>query len=118
MAHHGPHDRRREDKLLIAIMEKIEFVLESLARSERKEIELLMSISDQLAQEDANLTAIGTKLDSIATGIAALDALIQAFQNSPGTLSPADQAALDAIVNKSTALKAQADAISTAAPGA
>lgn len=82
----------------------------------RKEDINFMAISDQLKQEDANLTAIGSALDGIAKGIADLDTLIQNFQNSPGVLSAADQAALDAIVAKSTAVAAQAAKVSTAPP--
>jgi hypothetical protein len=45
-----------------------------------------------------------------------LDALIAGFQNSPGTLSAADQAALDQIQAASKALVAKSAAISVAPP--
>lgn len=68
------------------------------------------------AAEQADLTTISTTLDGIVTGVAALDALITQFQNSPGTLSADDQAALDAIQAASQALVAKVQAISTAPP--
>lgn len=68
------------------------------------------------AAEQAQIDAANAALDGIVTGIAALDAMIQAFQNSPGTLSPADQAMLDGIVTASTALAQRAAAVSTAPP--
>jgi hypothetical protein len=74
------------------------------------------ALSDELAGTSANQAATSTALDVIATGVLALDALIVAFQNSPGTLSPGDQAALDGIFAASAALSTKASAISTAAP--
>ena len=69
------------------------------------------------AAEAAVLTSLTTALNNIATGIAALDALITQLQNSPGTISASDQALLDSISAQSAALVTQANAISTAAPG-
>jgi hypothetical protein len=71
----------------------------------------------ELATIKTNLDATTANLATITSGIAALDTLIQNLQNSPNPLSPADQAALDAIVSQSTALAATAAAISTAPPG-
>ena len=76
----------------------------------------MSQVTDWAAKEQADLTAISTTLDGIVTGIAALDTLITNFQNSPGTLSPADQAALDAIQTASDALVTKSQAISVAAP--
>ena len=66
----------------------------------------MSAITDFSAQVEANFVGI-------RSGIAALDAKIVAFQNSPGTLSATDQAALDAIVAESAAL---ATAANTAVP--
>ena len=79
-------------------------------------IKLMSQVTDWAAQEQADLTAISATLDGIVTGVAALDTLITNFQNSPGTLSPSDQAALDAIQSASKAVVAKAAAISTVAP--
>ena len=65
----------------------------------------------------ANLAASQAALTGIAAGIVNLDTLITNFQNSPGTLSPADQQSLDDIQTASQALLAQAQAISTTPPG-
>ena len=72
----------------------------------------------------AALQTIGTAVGTIATGVAALQALITTLQNSAGQITPADQATLDQIEaaaaqlatdsgNAATALQA----INTAAPG-
>ena len=76
----------------------------------------MSQITDWAAKEQANLDAVSATLDSIVTGIAALDKLITDFQNSPGTLSAADQAALDAIVASSGALVTKSAAISVTPP--
>lgn len=67
--------------------------------------EITMSqISDFAAKVEANFA-------STKSGIQALDDKIVAFQNSPGTLSPEDQAALDAIVADSATLATAANAV-------
>lgn len=76
----------------------------------------MSKISDQMAAEQADLDAVNAKLDSITVGIAALDKLITDFQNSPGTLSPSDQSAVDAIQAAITALRTKAEAVSTTPP--
>lgn len=53
---------------------------------------------------------VNANFAKIQAGIAALDAQINAFNNSPGTLSANDQAALDAIVAASGNLAAAAAA--------
>ena len=78
----------------------------------------MSAITDWAAQEQADLSGISATLNAVVTGIAALDALITQFQNSPGTLSAADQAALDGIQSAVKALATQASAISTAPPSA
>lgn len=77
----------------------------------------MSQITDWAAKEQADLTDISSTLDGIASGVLALDALIVNFQNSPGTLSAEDQAALDGIVAASAALKTKAAAISVTPPG-
>ena len=64
---------------------------------------IMQSITDFAAKVNANFA-------SIQTGIKALDDKITAFQNSPGTLSPEDQASLDDIVATSGTLAAAAQA--------
>ena len=77
---------------------------------------IMSAITDWAAREEANLTTISGTLDTIVAGIKALDDKITALQNSPGTLSPADQAALDQIEADSKALVTKAAAIDTTPP--
>lgn len=77
---------------------------------------IMSQIQDWAAQEQADLTAISGTLDTIVTGINALDTLITNFQNSPGTLSAADQAALDGIKAASAALVTKSSAINVTPP--
>lgn len=76
----------------------------------------MSQLSDELAAVQANLDATSATLTNVAAGVLALDQIINDFQNSPGTLSPEDQAALDKIQSASNALAAQASAISTTPP--
>ena len=78
---------------------------------------LMSQLTDWAAAEQADLTAISNTLDTIVAGVAALDTLITNFQNSPGTLSPSDQAALDAIQTASKALVTKSAAIVVTPPG-
>jgi hypothetical protein len=80
--------------------------------------QLMSAVSDWAAKEATTDAQISAALDVLTTGIAALDTIIQNFQNSPGTLSPADQAFLDAAAATSAALAAKAQGISTTPPGA
>jgi hypothetical protein len=83
---------------------------------QKMEERIMSQITDWAATEQASLDAISSTLDGIVTGIAALDALITQLQNSPGTLSAADQAALDAIQASSQALVAKSGAIAVTPP--
>jgi len=85
------------------VFDILERILQSNLAINRGIEQLMSQISDFAAKVNANFA-------SIKAGIASLDAQIQAFQNSPGTLSAADQAALDAIVASSTALATAANA--------
>jgi hypothetical protein len=87
-----------------------------LYRMEIMERKIMSQITDWAATNQVSLDAISTSLDGITAGITALDTLITNFQNSPGTLSVADQAALDAIQASSKSLAAKASAIVTTAP--
>lgn len=78
----------------------------------------MSKITDWAANEQASLAAISSTLDGIVAGITALDTLITNLQNSPGTLSAPDQAALDAIQASSAALVTKAQAIVVTPPGA
>jgi hypothetical protein len=89
-----------------------------LAANIEKEQQLMSQITDWAATEQADLTTISTTLDGVVAGITALDALITAFQNSPGTLAVPDQNALDNIQAASKSLVAKVQAISVTPPTA
>ena len=76
----------------------------------------MSKVTDFAAAVQTAFDKVSADLDTITAGIAALDAAIAAFQNSPGVLSPADQAALDDIQAKSQALVAKADAVNVTPP--
>jgi hypothetical protein len=76
----------------------------------------MSKITDWAATEQADLAAVSTTLDGIVAGIANLDTLITNLQNSPGTLSASDQAALDAIKAASAALVTKSGAIVVTPP--
>jgi hypothetical protein len=79
-------------------------LLDLLTENIKKEQDFMSQITDWAVGQRADLSAISATLDAIVTGIAALDKLITDFQNSPGVLSPSDQAALDAVQSASKAL--------------
>ena len=96
--------------------EKLEDILEVLKRLENKELKLMSTVTDWAAKEQVQLDAISATLDGVVAGVAALDAQIKALQNSPGTLSPSDQAALDAIETASAALVSKSKGIVVTPP--
>ena len=71
----------------------------------------MSAITDFASATQTILTKISSDLDSIGADITALNAQITAFNNSPGTLSATDQAALDSISQAATALQAKSDAL-------
>lgn len=103
---------------ITAIKADIAAITQQLAELQKGETTIMSQITDWAAKEQANLDTISKTLDGIVTGVANLDTMIQNFQNSPGTLSASDQAALDAIANASSALVDKAGAISVAPPAA
>lgn len=95
---------------------KSQAVFVTKADLKETESKIMSAITDWADKEDADLAAISDTLNGIVAGVAALDQLILDFQNSPGTLSQADQDRLDKIQAAVGALKTQAGAISTAPP--
>jgi hypothetical protein len=90
----------------------------NLLRAANTKGDSIMSvITDWAAKEQADLTTISTNLVTITAGVKKLDDLITTFQQSPGTLTAADQAALDAIQAQSKTVLAASAAIDTSAPG-
>ncbi len=76
---------------------------------------IMSAITDWAAKEDADLTGIKAELDAavatgakVAAGVADLLKIITDFQSAPGTISPADQATLDALETRAKSLDSQA----------
>jgi hypothetical protein len=88
-------------------------ILSAIADLERRVLrqgeQFMSAITDFSAKVESNFA-------TIKTGIQALDDKITAFQNSPGTLSATDQAALDAIVADSAALATAANSMPSVTP--
>jgi uncharacterized phage infection (PIP) family protein YhgE len=93
-------------------------LLPATKRDIQRLIEIMSALSDELAAVKADLTTVKGTVANVATGVKALDDKITALQNSPGTLNPADQAALDEIQADSKALVDQVAAIDTTPPPA
>lgn len=75
-----------------------------LQRMEEMENRIMSKISDWVG-------TVGPKLDSIQTGLDAVQALVEQLQNSPGEITPEDQALLDQIDAKVNALAADANSV-------
>lgn len=100
-----------EREQLLHRLDRITFGLGAMEDINKERFDKIMSvITDFTAKVQAVFDKVSGDLDSISTDIKALNDKITALQNSPGTLSPADQAALDAIQTNAQALQAKADA--------
>lgn len=78
----------------------------------------MSKITDFATQEQATLATLKTAMDGVAAGVTALDAKIVDLAAQLGTLTPEEQAALDAVTAASTALVTEASGINTADPTA
>lgn len=59
------------------------------------------------ARVNTHLDEIGAAVDGIVLDVAELKRIITELQNSPGTVTPADQASLDALETRITGLSAK-----------
>ena len=64
----------------------------------------------------ANMQSALVQIGVISSGVLALDALITTLQNSPGAITPADQATLDQMTTISAQVVAALGAVNVAAP--
>ena len=78
----------------------------------------MSSISDFATAQNAFNADVSADLDAIQTAIAALNTQIATLQNSPGTITPADQATLDSLQAAGIALEAKADTLAGKTPPA
>ena len=77
---------------------------------------IMSAITEYVSRVETYVDQTSTKFDDIKAGIANLDALITAFQNSPGTLEPDDQKALDGLETAVKALLAKAGTVDVTPP--
>lgn len=117
----SPHCQKIFTRVTLSILshehEQLEHLKHAiLQRIAEMETKIMSALSDELTQINNNITSVNASLDGINTGIAALDALITQLQNSPGTLNPTDQTALDAIQAASNDLVKKASAVVTVPP--
>ena len=71
----------------------------------------MTAISDFAAKQNAYNADVSNRLDAIQEEITTLNTQITTLQNSPGQITPADQATLDALVTSGASLQAKADAL-------
>lgn len=88
---------------------------ESLATNQEK---IMTAISDFAAKQDAHNAKVSAALDDIKTEIGTLNTEISTLQNSPGTITPEDQATLDRLDASGTSLEAKVAALDTLTPPA
>lgn len=88
---------------------KSRFELATLHDLKRMENRIMSAIGDWSAK-------VGPKLDRIQTGLDAVQALVEQLQNSPGAITPEDQALLDQIETKVDAIASDADSVPAPPP--
>ena len=104
--------RRRLDRM----EESLARIEHAISRIFTQGAQLMSAISDYVAKQKAHNDAVSSDLDTIQTAIGALNDKIAQLQNSPGQITPADQALLDGIEQDGQALQAKADALAGKAP--
>ena len=108
-------------ELLIIIHDEFKWRRSTQGLATKKDLETLgdkiMSVlSDFAAKQKSFNERIGAAIDGISTDIEALNAKITELQNSPGAITPEDQAALDAIQAAGEALAAKTEALDSMNP--
>lgn len=78
----------------------------------------MTAIADYTAKVNASFASLNTALDDIKTEISSLNDKITTLQNSPGPISPEDQATLDAAQTQAQSLVDKAQAMDTVNPPA
>jgi hypothetical protein len=94
------------------LLTRLDDAVAALGRQSKNQFDTIMTtIASFTAVVQTAFAKVNSDLDAISTDIASLNAQITAFNNSPGTLSTADQNSLDAISTAAAALQAKADGI-------
>src|SRR6185369_2630937 len=88
----------------------------TITKQDLKEMEtrIMSAISDFGDKVNAKFDELGTAVDGIATDVDFLKAEIKKLQDSPGQITPADQAILDGIQTRADALSAKVKALDAA----
>jgi len=96
-------------------------ILEELSQIRHNQNQIMSAISEFKAKQDAFNVAQAAAIDllvtstaGVATDVQALKDKIDELQNSPGEITPEDQAILDQLVTDGTALAARAQATADA----
>lgn len=89
-----------------------------LSRIDKLENTIMSAISDFKAKMDAHNDAMDTAIAGLQGDIKNLNDQITALQNSPGTITPADQALLDGIEAKAKSIADQLGALDAITPPA
>lgn len=74
----------------------------------------MSAISDFADQVKTSFTDIGNSVDGLTSDVAQLKKKIDDLQNSPGSITPEDQALLNDIQNQANALSAKVKALDEA----
>lgn len=82
------------------------------------EIRLMSAISDFAAKQSAFNTRIDSAITGLQGDVQTLNDTITKLQNSPGTVTPEDQAALDTLQAQGDALSAKLEALDALTPPA
>jgi len=80
------------------------------------EINIMSAISDFAAKTNAFNDRIDTAIAGLQTDVQTLNDLITKLQNSPGQITPEDQASLDAIQARASAVADKLDALDALTP--
>ena len=110
------HEEAQLLKILADLTREMHELGEHVGRNNQRIGELMSQISDFAAKQTAHNQKVSDDLDAISTEIQKLNDALTAIQNSPGTLSPADQASLDAAQVSAQALEDKANGMAAVSP--
>jgi len=99
-----------------AIERALTSIFNSLAFLKNQGVELMTAFSDFATKQATYNADIGAAIDGIVGDVKSLNDKITELQNSPGTISPADQALLDDLVTQGAALVARVKAADDLTP--
>lgn len=92
---------------LAGLVEALEPLLKLVIGIDQKADNIMSAISDFNAKVSASFDKLGTAVDGVVADVAFLKDQIAKLQNSPGTITPEDQATLDALQARADALSAK-----------